>query len=220
MKTLRHLLVLMLCTALLPLASAHAETADINDADTKTVEREALVKHMANMTLAILQDQKKAFADREATMQRGIASMVDTDWIARFALGNAWKTATDAQRERYTKLYGRYLTKMYISNFAQSRERKIRDINILGIADSQENSFVARTEVLLAPEGRIHVDYLVREHDNSRKIIDITIEGVSLLTTHRAQFSQMAAEKGVDGVIAQLETLVKADVPPMALSMK
>lgn len=200
--------------------AAAPDTPDMQTADAKYKERNTLVHSMANMTLSILQDQKKPYADREATMKNGIADMVDIDWIAKFVLGNAWRNATDEQRNRYTRLYGTYLVKMYLSNFAQSTERKVRDIKVLGIADSAESTFVARTEVDLSTNEQLSVDYLVREKNDTHKIIDITIEGVSLLATHRAEFSNMAANKGVEGVIATLEQRVKEDRPAMVVSMQ
>lgn len=180
-------------------------------ADDLVKEREAHAKNIATMTLAILQDQKKDFSDREAAMQRGILNMVDVPFVAKFVLGNAWRNADAEQRERYTALYGKYLTKMYISNFAQNRDRKVRDIKVLGIADSQPQRYMVRTEIALSTDEDIHVDYVVSEQNNLHQIIDISIEGVSLLASHRAEFSQIAASKGVDGVIVELERRVKSD---------
>jgi phospholipid transport system substrate-binding protein len=214
---MRHLLktLTVLAAIALPLNMAGATPAD-----PRQEARQALVNEMTNAVLSILKDQKKPAADRESTLERGFADMVDTGWIAKFVLGSWWREASDDQRQRYTKLYGMYLAKIYISNYAESKQRQIRDINPVGINDEPDNNYTVRTEVLFSDDSAIRVDYLISESKDSNKIIDVVIEGVSLLATHRSEFSRLAANKGVDGVIARLEELVKAPAPAITLSMK
>ncbi len=211
-RFLLPLIAAVLFVGALPVACRAEPATDQGNAAQaeKFQQRQALVNTMADSTLSILQDQKKPFAEREATLERGISNMVDIDWIARFVLGSAWRTATDEQREHYTKLYRAYLTKMYINNFAQNSKRKISNMKILGIKDSEEDRFTARTEVQFSTSERMHVDYLVSESKGHNKIIDIIVEGMSLLATHRAEFSEIAASQGVDGVIRKLEDRVKS----------
>ncbi len=200
------------------LAQASAESVSARTPEARFAERRALVASMTDMTLSVLQDQKKSFSDREETLKRGIAGMVNIDWIAKFVLGVAWRSATPEQRERYTALYGDYLIKMYIANFAQNSSRKVADMKIVGLDNSEDDRFTVRTEVLLSTRETLKVNYLVSDQPDDHRILDITIEGVSLLTSHRAEFSQIAAASGVGGVIHTLEQLVQADKPPMQLS--
>lgn len=169
--------------------------------------REELVATMANMTLSVLQDQSKKMDDRQELLQRGFTNVVDTDWIAKFVLGNTWRNASEAQRARYTELYKTYITNVYVENYAQSSDRKITDIKILGIIEADEDSFTTRTKLLLSTGDNMKVDYRVHKKGAGYKIADVIIEGVSLLATHRAEFSAIAANKGIDAVIAKLETL-------------
>lgn len=216
MHSVKSRLFTLFFLALLPSAALADEAAP----QEKVQSRELLVRRVADMTLATLQDQKKSFAAREESLQRGISNMVDIPWIARFVLGNAWRGANDEQRARYTELYGKYLIKMYISNFAQSSERKVSDMKILGIANPKEDTFVARTEVLLSTSEHLRVNYLISDREKPNKIIDVIIEEVSLLATHRAEFAQMASNGGVTKVIATLEKLLSAEKPPMSLAAR
>ena len=210
----KHFLpIAALCIAVLCAPAAWAQPAD-------SQEKEALVNNMANTVLCILKDQKKSAADRESLLQRGFANVVDIDWIAQFVLGSAWKTATPEQQQRYTELYRASLTNSYISNYAENSERRILDIKPLGIVDSESGTFTARTEIVLSGSERLKVDYLVGKKDGGYKIRDVIIENVSLLATHREQFREIAAERGVTAVIAKLEQLVHPEKQPITLSMK
>jgi phospholipid transport system substrate-binding protein len=190
--------------ALAAMLPAHAEVS----ADEQQARRD-LASHMATMTLAILQDQKKEVADREEILRRGFTTVMDTEWIAKFVLGNTWRTASDEQRARYAELYKKFITNTYVENYAQSSERKIRDIKVLGIADAGDDQFITRTKLLLSTGDELSVDYRAHKMDKGYKIVDVVIEGVSLLATHRTEFGQLAASKGVDAVIAKLESLTK-----------
>src|SRR5690606_29082259 len=121
-------------------------------------------------------------------------------WIARFVLGNNWRTATDEQRKRYTSLYHDYLIGIYVANYAQSSERKITDIKILGVRNGEDGRFTAQTELVMHGAGNVKVDYLVGKSGDGYKIVDVIIEGVSLLASHRSEFMQLAANGGVDRV--------------------
>ena len=54
-------------------------------------------------------------------------------------------------------------------------------------------------------EGQpILVDYRIHKVDASFKIFDVVVEGVSLLTTQRTEFSSVLTNKGMDYLINQL----------------
>jgi phospholipid transport system substrate-binding protein len=179
--------------------------------------RQQLVATMADSTLAVLQDQKKPLEQRADALQQGFAKMVDIDWIAKFVAGNAWREASEDERAKFTTLYRAYLTKNYIATFGQSRDRRITDIKILGLVDNGEDSFTARTELQLSDSEHVKVDYRVRETPGHNKIVDIIIENVSMLATHRAEFAQIG-NGGMPAIIAKLESRLSKD--EIELSMK
>lgn len=216
---MRHISFFVLSASALFLFSA-AAVAEVTPAEHQA--REALAHSMANITLSVIKDQRATAADRQDNLKRSFAKVVDIDWIAKFVAGGAWRDADDTQRTRYTKLYREYLSGMYVSNYAESRDRKVTDIKVVGINDSDadESRFTARTEVVISCKETLQVDYLVAaQEDGGYKIIDVVIEGVSLLATHRAEFGKIAVSGGIESVITKLEQLASAD-KTITLSMK
>lgn len=171
-------------------------------------DRLSLAHDMANMTLTMITDQSKNPADRVESLKRGFSNVVDTNWIARFVLGAAWRKADEKQRARYTELYHEFLLQTYIATYAENETQQVTDIKILDVKDEANDNFTTRTEVQLSNAQKLRVDYLVKPDGDDYKIIDVTIEGVSLLSTHRSEFAEVAANTGVDGVIQKLEKLV------------
>jgi len=186
----------------LKLPNAHAETAPAEQQ-----AREELANTMATMTLSMLQDQSKDMKAREELLRRSFTYVMDTEWIAKFVVGTAWRGASDEEKSRYTELYKTFLTNVYVENYAQSSERKIRDIKVVGILDADDTSFTTRTKLMLSTGDDMHVDYRAHKKDAGYKIVDVVIEGVSLLATHRAEFGKIASVSGLAAVIAKLEQL-------------
>ena len=155
-------------------------------------------------------------------LRTAFANSVDIDWIAKFVLGKSWSAATPDQRERYTALYRKFLTETYVSNFAENPDKRIRDIKIdaINAQDAADQSdFTVRTQMMLADQEDLRVNYLVRENDGHYKVRDIAIENVSLIATHRSEFSHIAANGGINGVIAHLESRLNQPQDTISLSM-
>jgi phospholipid transport system substrate-binding protein len=219
---------LVICIGLLPVMTNYNSQAFADETkaavSTDSVESEkekrAFVRHMAQDALSILHDPKKSFSSRKETLENAFVTVVDIQWIARFVLGKNWHSASDEQQERYTELYRKYLTKTYISTFNENPKRKIRDIRILSVSDTENEKFSVRTELHLVNKEVVKVDYVVRDKDNRYKVIDIAIQGVSLLNSHREQFNELASAKGVDAVIGELEQMIEQTKYAMATQLQ
>lgn len=208
---------LLLALGMVHLPARAAEEAAVASQGLR--DHETFARDFATKVLAIIQDAKKSYGDRKDVLRTAFAKSVDIDWIARFVLGKAWSGASDDQKTRYAALYRTYLTETYVANFAENPDKRIRDIKILGISDSHDDTFTVRTEMMLADFENVNVNYLVREKEGKYKVLDIAIENVSLIATHRAEFTNLAAAHGIDGVISRLEQLVKNGADSITLSM-
>ncbi len=184
-------------------------------------KRTSFANSFANIVLAVISDNKKSYEARKENLAQAFSKSVDIDWIAKFVIGRTWNKANTEQRERYTELYRKFLTKTYVENFAENPEKRINGIKVLDVdnSDTTPSDFTVSTQMHLASRDTMNVNYLVRENEGKYKVLDIAIENVSLITTHRSEFTALAANKGIDGVIEKLTDLVNQN-PSITLSMK
>ena len=54
----------------------------------------------------------------------------------------------------------------------------------------------------------IGVDFRVRLIEGSYKVVDVTVEGISLLHTHRVEFASVINRGGMDGFLDELRAQV------------
>ncbi len=192
---IRYMLVMSLIIAPLT-SSANATQEGAKD----------FIKNVSEKAIILIQDKKTTDSVKQKELISLFERSVDTDWIAKFAMGSHWKHATDKQKEQYTKLHHQFLVNSYVPKFKQYTNQKI----VLKKTFSEgDNEYLIETEILQAKGPAINVSYKVREIENGKyRIFDVVAEGVSLITTQRSEFGSILSRKGVDYLIKQLKAKV------------
>ena len=122
--------------------------------------------------------------------------------IARFTLGRHWRKASDEQRKEYVGLFEDYIVLAYAAlfrdyngeSFSVGEGRKINDTDV-----------AVKSELSLKDGRKIVVYWRVRSKSEF-KIIDIVIEGVSMVITQREEFAAIINSNGgtIDGLLVAL----------------
>ena len=163
------------------------------------------VDGLAKQVLAIV----KSDLDKPTEAQKIEAlfsDKVDINFIAKFALGKYSREATDAQRTAYIAAYKPFILKSYASRLT----RYSGETYSLKQARPDGDATIV-TMVITDPQGQtINVDYRLESIEGSYKIVDIIVEGVSLLNTQRSEFASIIDSKGLDGLIDALKAKVAA----------
>jgi len=135
-----------------------------------------------------------------------IDDSIDSDWISRFVLGKNYKSISDENRTKFSKLYRDFMINTYGPKFKNYNGRKfdVTDVN------EQNGFFVAKAEFLPRDSNvPINVDFRVKERGGKLVILDFIAEGVSLIETQRSEFNSAISQKGVDQFLVDLEARVK-----------
>lgn len=120
----------------------------------------------------------------------------DMNTIARFAIGNNWKSATPAQQGEYLKLFNHMIVKVYSKRFSDYKGQKFE------VRSSRpEGKDTMVTSFIVPPDGpQVQVDWRVRNKGGSYKVVDIVVEGVSMSQTQRADFASVIQRGGGGGI--------------------
>jgi phospholipid transport system substrate-binding protein len=127
----------------------------------------------------------------------------DVNEIARFVLGPYWRTATDAQRAEFIKLFENYVVHAYTVRFNAYAGQQLK---VLGARPEGDNAWVVQSQIALPNSNQppVRVDWRVTKHGDTYKIADVTVEGVSMALTQRQEFASVIQRNG-----GQLEALLK-----------
>ena len=183
-----------------------ALTAPVSDASTHDSEAGAFITSLANEAIEVLRDESMSLEDREAHFRSVLNEGFALDKIGRFVVGRHWRDMSPDQQLDYQQLYGKWVLKKYS---AQLGGYSGQTFQIVKSVVRGENDVFVRTRIDQPDEGApIICDWRVREIDGRLKVIDVVIEGISMLVTQRSEFSSVIRQRGVDGLIEALRARV------------
>ena len=131
---------------------------------------------------------------------------VDIRTMSRWVLGKNWRKATHEQREAFIVEFRELLLSSYLRQVKTYEGEVVRFLPVRGDLKKGRVTVGAEIEQL---NGRpmVHAIFRMHEVDNAWKIYDVSVEGISLVATHRSGFSTEIRNNGIDSLIARLRIL-------------
>ena len=154
------------------------------------------VSNFADSAINILSDNEILEGEKNSKFTDLVMSAIDLNLISKFVLSKTWKNATDDQKERYIQAFKDYFINSYANKLNQYSGEQVE------VVDAEEagkyvivNSFIYRegTDTL-----KINLKWRLLNRDNEIKIIDLNIEGISLIIAQREEFQSFLANNEGD----------------------
>ncbi len=131
-----------------------------------------------------------------------LVPIVDFKRAARWILGKNWRKATKDQRLQFKDEFKKLLIKTYSSSLLKISDEKVLYPPVKG---EVRNGKVSVKSTIITHDGkRFSVDYRMHNKDKDWKIYDISVDGVSLISTYRSSFTTEIRNVGLDGLIQNL----------------
>jgi phospholipid transport system substrate-binding protein len=198
------LLVLVLCGSL-GSGPAAAQGAP-KDAGT-------FVQSLGDRAIAIITDKALTPADREARFHDIFVKSFDVPAIGRFVLGRHWRTATEAQRTEFLKLFESMIVKIYSNRFNDYKGEQFTVTSSRSTGDS-----VMVGVAITRPSGGepVRVDWRVLMVDGAYKVLDVVVEGVSMSLTQQQDFSAVIQRNGgqIEPLLGVMRERIEKTAPP------
>ena len=198
---LRRFFVPLLLLAWLPLAAAQEAPVP------GPAPQELMQDTAQRMVDALDQDREGYRKDPErieALVDEILLPHFDTDYSARLVLGKYWRDATPEQRKRFIDAFYHSLLNKYGKALADFTSDRMTILPFKG--DPSEGRAVVRTEVTADDGTRVPVIYSMRATPEGWKAWDVTIEGISYVKNFRTDIGAEIDQRGLDAVIARLES--------------
>ncbi|MCB1671778.1 MAG: ABC transporter substrate-binding protein [Gammaproteobacteria bacterium] len=140
----------------------------------------------------------------QAMVEERIAPYFNFERMTQLAVAQPWRDATPAQRESLTREFRSLLIRTY-ANVSYDFRSDLPNIRITP-RDIREQRALVRVEVD-ASRGRrgTVIDIRMEKRDQRWQVIDVMVDGVSLIVNYRASFASEIARNGFDGLIETLK---------------
>ena len=159
------------------------------------------VAHLGDRAITVLRATDTDLDAREARFRGLLRQGFDLPFIGRFALGRHWRRATAEQQNDYLEVFGDYVLQTYSSRLGGYAGETM---TIVAERPAGERDSLVQTEIARPRGPPISAEWRVRVIEGEYRIIDITIEGISMAVTKRSEFSAVIQSHGIDGLIAAL----------------
>lgn len=206
MKRLYTTYILTLGLLLLGLQPVRAETTPLALLETTT----------GSMISALDQHQAELKKDPQVVnrlVEEILIPHIDFISASKWVLGKYWRHADKQQKIRFIKEFRTLLIRFYssaLADFLKTHDVRKDMIRFLPQRGESSDDVLIRSEVF-APDGKtIAVNYYLHQTRNGWKVYDVSVEGVSMITTYRTSFADEIKQKGVDGLIDSLVEKNKA----------
>lgn len=164
------------------------------------------MQSVGDQALAVISNKKLNKDQKQSQLEKIFSGNVDIPWVGRFVMGRYWRQATDEQKSRYLKKYEKFLVLHYTSRFA---DYSSGTFTITGTKTDENGEFTVNMELKGDHPGDapVLVDYRIRKAAAGFKIFDVIVEGVSLITTQRSEFSSVISDHSIDYLIDKLNSM-------------
>ena len=126
----------------------------------------------------------------------------DFDRMSRWVLGRHWNETDPATQQTFKDEFRTLLIRTYAKAILEYSDEAISYTPSEPSGDEAE----VRTSVARSGGGTpISINYFMHLSGGAWKVIDITVDGVALVSTYRSSFSSEIEKKGINGLIASLQ---------------
>jgi len=195
---MKKLLVLLFGLSLQ--CAASGARADVPDPD-------VLIKNTVHDVLEIVRNDKELRSGNQKKLLELVDAKVlphfNFEHMTKLAVGKSWRTATAEQKKSLMSEFRILLVRTYTKAFTSYRDQ-IVEVKPFKLDPAATDVTVKTAIVKPGSQQPILVDYDMEKMPDGWKVYDLTVEGVSLVTSYRGTFADQVQQVGIDGLIKTL----------------
>jgi phospholipid transport system substrate-binding protein len=170
-------------------------------------EEEKFVSNFADNAISILGNENLDVNQKNLQFTDLVMSSIDMNLISKFVLSKYWKTASDKQRDEYVNAFEEYFISSYANKLDQYSGEKI----VIVSSDAAKKFIIVKSNIVRdgADTLRIELNWRLLTRNGQTKIIDLSIEGISLIIAQREEFQSYLTNNdgNLDALINKLRSI-------------
>ena len=162
---------------------------------------EAIVEQMAGQALDVLRDKSLDTDTKRERLEEIVYRNLDFDTLSKLVMARNWRKLSAAQQDEFKREFKKHLSATYGDNVDNYRNESVQ---ILGRREEKRGDITVKSKILRGGNDDVMVDYRLRQRGGDWRIIDVVVEGVSLVANFRAQFQDIMSNGGADRLLELL----------------
>ena len=175
----------------------------------------AVIAALGERALAEIKNNAAARPQMEAGFKVLLDTYFDVPSISRFVLARFWRGATDAERGEFTQLFEELVVQSYAARFSQYSGETFRVDKVVKDMPDPGDAIV-HCQVQAAGQEPVRAEWRLRKAGGTYRIVDVKIEGVSMVQTFRDEFASVIRSNG--GSVAGLNAALRKKIAQASAS--
>ena len=168
---------------------------------------EKFVSNFADNAISILSNDSLDASQKNIQFTELVMSSIDMNLISKFVLSKYWKLATDDQKKEYLAAFKQYFISSYANKLDQYSGEKV----VIVSSNAAKKFVIVKSNIVRDGTDtlKIELDWRLLTRDGRTKIIDLSIEGISLIIAQREEFQSFLAnnDNSLDALINKLSSI-------------
>jgi phospholipid transport system substrate-binding protein len=164
-------------------------------------EARSAVEETSREVLTLLADKSLAKDDRIAQLTAIAERRFDLVLMSGLILGRNRSKLTPPQRDEFLAEFKRHLTVTYGDSLEKYSNEQVE---VLQTRPEPNGDVTVKTKIVGGNAHGIAVDYRMRAKGGPWRVIDVFIEGVSVVQNFRSQVQEIVSSEGADRLISIL----------------
>ena len=168
---------------------------------------EKFVSKFADKAISILSNESLNASQKNIQFTELVMSSIDMNLISKFVLSKYWKLASDDQKKAYLVAFKQYFISSYANKLDQYSGEKV----VIVSSNAAKKFVIVKSNIVRDGTDtlKIELDWRLLTRDGQTKIIDLSIEGISLIIAQREEFQSFLAnnDNNLDALINKLNSI-------------
>lgn len=166
----------------------------------------AFVDDLGKRTISYLADKESPFESRKDRLRSLLREGFAVERIGRFVLGKYRRMSEPAAVDEFVDVFEDYIVNFYAAQFTRYSGETLAVKKVLKKPRARDSMVVTH---ILTADGRqpLRVDFQVRNVGEKFKIMDVRVEGISMVLAQRDEFTTYIGNNG--GKIRTLTTALR-----------
>ena len=122
--------------------------------------------------------------------------------MSQWVLGKHWRAANPEEQGRFEEEFRKLLVRTYSTALMEYTNEEVAYLPFHG--EGAAEIVTVKTQINRQGGPAIPIDYSLYKKDSDWKVFDVSIDGISLVTTYRSELSEQINNKGINGLIQDL----------------
>lgn len=164
-----------------------------------------LIKTTVHEVMEVVNNDRRIVSNQKRLLELVDAKILphfDFQRMTQLAVGRGWRTATEPQKQALVTEFRSMLVRTYTKVFSTYPDPKVEVKPVKMETGAVETT--VHTLIRISSGKTVIVDYEMKLTETGWKAFDVTVEGVSLVTSYRGSFADQIQQTGIDGLIKAL----------------